>query len=189
MRLTNEIVCATILHAENQMRIALFAWESLYSVHVGGIAFHVSELACALQRKGHEAHVFTRLGSAHQSYYECIFGVHYHRCGYPSSTDFIEDINNMCRSFVDAFLATEDHIGRFDIIHAHDWLTSNAIVWIKEARGHKSVMTFHSTEYGRCGNNFFNGSSARVRDHERHGSYCADQVVSVCHALKNEVQC
>ena len=48
------------------MRIALFAWESLYSISVGGIAFHVSELACALQRKGHEVHVFTRLGSAQQ---------------------------------------------------------------------------------------------------------------------------
>ena len=187
MRLTNKTVCATILHAENQMRIALFAWESLYSVSVGGIAFHVSELACALQRKGHEVHVFTRLGSGQQSYYECIFGVHYHRCPYPSSSDFIEDINNMCRSFVDTFLATEDHIGRFDIIHAHDWLASNAVVWIKEARGHKSIMTFHSTEYGRCGNNFFNGTSARVRDHERHGSYCADRVIAVSNTLKNEV--
>jgi glycosyltransferase involved in cell wall biosynthesis len=45
----------------------------------------------------------------------------------------------------------------------------------------------HSTEYGRCGNNFFGGNSARVRDHERHGTYCADRVVAVSHALKNEV--
>ena len=169
------------------MRIALFAWESIHSISVGGIACHVTELACALERGGHEVHVFTRLGHPQHSYYERIYGVHYHRCPYPSSPDFIEDVNNMCRSFVQNFLATEDHIGPFDIIHAHDWLTSNAAVWIKELRGHKTIMTFHSTEYGRCGNMFFDGKSARVRDHERHGSYCADKVIAVSHALKNEI--
>ncbi len=169
------------------MRIAIFAWESLQSISVGGIALHVSELSCALQRKGHDVHVFTRLGYPNHPYYECIHGVHYHRCPYPFSSDFIEDVNNMCRSFVQSFFATEDYIGPFDIIHAHDWLTSNAVVWIKEARRHKAIMTFHSTEYGRCGNNFFDGNSARIRDHERHGSYCADRVVTVSQALKDEV--
>src|SRR5437867_6128293 len=169
------------------MRIALFAWESIHSISVGGIAIHVTELACALERKGHEVHVFTRLGRPDHAYYERIHGVHYHRCPYPSSQDFIEEVNNMCRSFVDTFLATENHIGAFDIIHAHDWLASNAVVWIKEARGHKSVLTIHSTEYGRCGNNFWNGNSARIRDHERHGTFCADKVITVSHALKNEV--
>jgi glycogen synthase len=36
------------------MRIAMFAWESLHSVAVGGVAVHVTELAAALQRRGHE---------------------------------------------------------------------------------------------------------------------------------------
>jgi len=48
-------------------------------------------------------------------------------------------------------------------------------------------MTIHSTEYGRCGNNFFGGTSARVRDHERHGTYCADRIISVSKALKGEI--
>ncbi len=169
------------------MRVALFAWESLHSISVGGVAFHASELACALQRKGHEVHVFTRLGNAHQPWYECIFGVHYHRCPFTSSPNFIDEVNNMCRAFVDAFFQTENHIGRFDIIHAHDWLASNALVWIKEARAHKAVLTIHSTEYGRCGNNFYGGDSARIRDHERHGTYCADRVITVSNALKNEI--
>ena len=169
------------------MRIALFAWESMHSIAVGGIAVHVTELACALERKGHEVHVFTRLGRWDHPQYERVHGVHYHRCPYSTSSDFIEDVNNMCRSFVDAFFATEDHTGTFDIIHAHDWLASNAVVWIKEARGHKTVLTVHSTEYGRCGNNFWDGNSSRVRDHERHGTFCADRVITVSHALKNEV--
>ncbi len=170
------------------MRIALFAWESMHSISVGGIAVHVTELACALERKGHEVHVFTRLGRHDHPHYECIHGVHYHRCPYPSSQNFIEEINNMCRSFVEAFLATEHNIGPFDIIHAHDWLAVNAMVWIKEATGHRSVLTIHSTEYGRCGNNFWGGQSAIVRDQERHGTFCADKVIAVSRTLKGEIQ-
>jgi glycogen synthase len=169
------------------MRIALFSWEAIHSVSVGGVAFHVTELACALERKGHEVHLFTRLGRPEQPWYEVIHGVRYHRCPFSTHSDFIEEIQEMCRSFVQAFFATEDHIGHFDIIHAHDWLASNAVVWIKQARNHKAIITIHSTEYGRCGNNFFGGNSARIRDHERHGTYCADRVIAVSRALKNEL--
>jgi glycosyltransferase involved in cell wall biosynthesis len=169
------------------MRIALFSWESIHSIHVGGIAFHVTELACALERKGHEVHIFTRMGRPDHAQYECIHGVHYHRCPFATNTDFIEEINNMCRAFVHVFFATEDHIGRFDVIHAHDWLAANALAWIKKGRGHKAVFTVHSTEYGRCGNNFFRGNSERIRHQEWYGTYCADQVIAVSKALKNEV--
>ncbi len=169
------------------MRIALFTWEAVHSVSVGGIALHVTELACALERKGHDVHVFTRVSKTDDLSYERIHGVHYHRCRYPSAANFIEEINNMCRSFVKSFFETEDYIGPFDIVHAHDWLASNAVVWIKEARGRHAVMTFHSTEYGRCGNQFFDNQSAQIRDHERHGSFCADKVIAVSKTLKNEV--
>ncbi|MBI5184082.1 MAG: glycosyltransferase family 4 protein [Nitrospinae bacterium] len=168
------------------MRVALFSWESLHSLSVGGVAVHVTELACALERKGHEVHIFTRIGH-NQSYYERIHGVHYHRCPFGLSRDFVDEINNMCRSFVHHFFQTENHIGHFDIVHAHDWLSSNAVVWIKEGRGHKAILTMHSTEYGRCGNNFYSGRSSRIRDHERHGTYCADRVIAVSGALKREL--
>lgn len=169
------------------MRIALFSWESIHSIHVGGIGFHVTELACALERKGHEVHVFTRMGRPDHPLYECIHGVHYHRCPFSSHPDFVEEINNMCRSFVDSFFQTEDYIGPFEIIHAHDWLTANAMAWIKEGRGRKAIFTIHSTEYGRRGNNFFNGHSERIGHIEWSGAYCADSVIAVSKALKNEM--
>jgi glycosyltransferase involved in cell wall biosynthesis len=169
------------------MRIALFSWEAIHSISVGGVAIHVTELACALERKGHEVHIFTRMGSHDQPWYERIHGVHYHRCPFDTNPDFIEEINNMCRSFVHTFFQTEDHIGRFDIIHAHDWLASNAVVWIKEGRGHKAIVTIHSTEYGRCGNNFWGGNSGRIRDHERHGTFCANKVIAVSNSIKGEI--
>src|SRR6478735_2764630 len=44
------------------MRIAMFSWETLHSSPVGGVATHVTELAAALARRGHQVHVFTRPG-------------------------------------------------------------------------------------------------------------------------------
>ena len=168
------------------MRIAMLSWESLHSISIGGVAAVVTEMAAAMERKGHEVHVFTRMGEG-QSHYQQIDGVHYHRCPFNLQSNFIDEINDMCRSFVYHFFQTEDFVGSFDIVHAHDWLASNAAVWIKHGRGKKVALTIHSTEYGRCGNNFWGGQSARIRDHERHGTYCADQVMTVSHALKNEI--
>lgn len=168
------------------MRIAIFSWETLHSISVGGVGVHVTELAAALQRRGHELHVFTRQGP-NQLSYELVHGVHYHRCSFALNSNFVDEINNMCRSFVHTFNAVEDHVGHFDIVHAHDWLASNAVVWIKEGRGRRSVVTIHSTEYGRNGNRHFGGQATRVADHERHATYCADRVITVSGLLRDEI--
>ena len=169
------------------MRIALLSWESLHSIAVGGVAVHVTELAAALDRRGHEIHVFTRQGQS-QPGYDFIDGVHYHRCPFALSTNFVDEVNNMCRAFVDAVLGVEGMVGSFDVVHAHDWLASNAAVWIKEGRGRRAVLTMHSTEYGRNGNRFLGGQAVRVQEHERHGTYCADRVITVSNQLKAETQ-
>ena len=169
------------------MRIAMFSWETLHSHAVGGVAAHVTELAAALERRGHDVHVFTRptygSGGTHR-----IDGVWYHFCPHDLRSDLIDEVQEMCRSFVWHFLQTEDHIGHFDVVHAHDWLASNAMVWIKQGRGdRRAVLTMHSTEYGRSGNAFWGGASARIRDHERNGTYCADNVIAVSQALRGEL--
>jgi glycosyltransferase involved in cell wall biosynthesis len=74
------------------------------------------------------------------------------------------------------------------VIHAHDWLASNAMVWIRQGRGRRTCINMHSTEYGRCGNNFHGGRSARVREVERAGTFWAHRVITVSHALKKEIQ-
>ncbi len=170
------------------MRIALLSWEAVHSIYVGGVAFHVTELACALQRKGHEVHVFTRMGKPDHPRYERIHGVHYHRCPFGANLDFVEEIHNMSRAFCDAFFFTEDRVGHFDVVHAHDWLAAPAMYWIKQGRGNHTVFTIHSTEYGRCGNNFYGGNSERIRHIEWKACYEADSVIAVSHSLKNEVQ-
>ena len=168
------------------MRIAMLSWESLHSIAVGGVAAHVTELAAALERKGHDVHVFTRLANGMRSY-ERIHGVHYHRCPMHLQHDFVDEVNGMCGSFAHHFACVEDAVGQFDVVHAHDWLAANAMIWIKQQRGRPSVLTMHSTDFGRSGNVFHGGQSERVRHQERAGTYWADKVVAVSHATKSEL--
>lgn len=167
------------------MRIAMLSWETLHSIAAGGVATHVTELAAAMARAGHEVHIFTRIAEG-QREYERILGVHYHRCPYPGHHDLIDDANNMCRAFVDRVFATEEIFGAFDVVHAHDWLAANAMIWIKQGRGHFTVFTVHSTEYARCGNSFPDGPPQRIRDQERAGCYWADQVIAVSQSTRQE---
>lgn len=168
------------------MRIAMLSWESLHSIAAGGVAVHVTELAAALQRRGHELHVFTRR-HGEQRYHEWIDGVAYHRCDYQAHPDFVDDVNNMCRAFVERVSIVEDMTGRFDLVHAHDWLAGNAMIWLKQGRGRKSFFTFHSTEFARSGNEMWDGRSVRIREQERAGAYWADHVICVSHATRGEV--
>ena len=169
------------------MRIAMLSWESLHSVAVGGVAAHVTELSASLARRGCEVHVFTRMAPG-QKYHDLIDGVHYHRCPYICSQNFVDDVNNMCRAFVERLFTVEDMFGHFDVVHAHDWLASNALIWIKHGRPHTGVFTVHATEYARCGNAFPKGQSDRVRDQERAGTYWAERVIAVSSATRDELR-
>jgi len=169
------------------MRIAMFSWESLHSTPVGGVATHVTELAAGLERRGHEVHVFTRPGYGAGGVSR-IHGVWYHYCPHNLHPSLVDEVQEMCRSFVWHFHRTEDQVGRFDVVHGHDWLGANAMGWVKEGRpDHKAVLTMHSTEYGRCGNAFHNGTCERIRGHESYGTTRADRVIAVSHALKGEL--
>jgi glycosyltransferase involved in cell wall biosynthesis len=170
------------------MNIAFLSWESLHSIAVGGGARHVTELAAALQRRGNEVHVFTRLAEGRPTY-DFIDGVHYHRCPIDLNPDFITEMNNMCNSLVYFMRQTEAYQGhRFDVVHGHDWMCAKGVVQAKNNGGSRTVLTLHSTEYGRCGNNWRSGHSARVTAVEAEGAYCADRVIAVSAALADEVK-
>lgn len=169
------------------MRIALLSWESMHSIAVGGLAPHVSELAVALRRRGHEVHVFTRIGP-NQLGYESIGGVHYHRCPYQTDDDFLTDNERMCNSFIWHLAETEAFLGApFDIVHGHDWLSVRAMTQAKNRHHRPVVMTVHATEYGRCGNRLFDGPSRQIREIECEGTYVADRVICVSGMLRTEV--
>lgn len=170
------------------MRVALMSWESHHSIHVGGVAAHVSELALALQARGHDVHVFTRLDTG-QRQYDCVGGVHYHRCPFDPNVDFAGYVDRMCDSMFARLAEAEAFYDQpFDVVHGHDWMCIRAVIKAKNERHRRTVLTLHSTEYGRCGNTLGNGRSQRIRSLEWEGTYVADRVICVSCALLDEVR-
>ncbi|MBU0717640.1 MAG: glycosyltransferase, partial [Planctomycetes bacterium] len=170
------------------MRIALLSWESKHSIAVGGLGEHVTELGTALCQRGHEVHVFTRIGDG-QTGYDCIDGVHYHRCPFEPHADFLINIERMCDSLVWHLAEAESYLNEpFDVVHGHDWLTVQALTQLKNRHDRPTVLTIHSTEFGRCGNQLQEGVSRRIREIEWEGTYIAEEVICVSGMLQNEVQ-
>jgi len=164
----------------------MFSWESLYSVKVGGVAPHVSELSEALARMGHEVHVFTRRGDF--DYYDEINGVHYQRVDHDPTGDIVHQMDTMCDAMVDRFEAVQRIFGRFDVIHGHDWHPVNAIVRIKKSHSIPLIFTVHSTEWGRNGNSYPHSPVSREISHrEWLGGYESARVIVTTEQMKNEL--
>ena len=167
------------------MRIGMFSWESLYSVKVGGIAPHVSELSEALARRGHEVHVLTRRGEFDS--YDKINGVHYQRVDYDGSGGVVDQMDKMSSVMYDRFLAVQKIFGRFDIVHGHDWHPVPALSRIKKDCGVPNVLTMHSTEWGRNGNHFGNGVSKEISHREWLGEYESSQIIVTTRRMMDEI--
>ena len=71
------------------MRIAMCSSESLYSIAIGGLGVHVTELAAGLERRGHEVHVISPRANGQRAY-DCIHGVHYHRIEHDSRDGLVD---------------------------------------------------------------------------------------------------
>ena len=107
-----------------KIRIGMFSWESLYSIRVGGISPHVSELSEALAADGHEVHLFTR---GHENNDEIIDKVYYHRIACSQDGGIVEQMNRMCDNMYIRFLDVRKKAGEFDILHGHDWHPVNGL--------------------------------------------------------------
>jgi glycosyltransferase involved in cell wall biosynthesis len=73
----------------------------------------------------------------------------------------------------------------FDIIHFHDWHCIDAL---EELRDRTTVMSYHSTEYGRNGGNFGDWPEFRaISAKEWRGGHLAGHVITVSKHTKTEV--
>jgi len=72
---------------------------------------------------------------------------------------------------------------RFDVVHAHDWLTYPAGLAVAGATGKPLVVHVHSTEFDRSGIHV----NQRVYDIERRGMHGAMRVVAVSQLTKNVI--
>ena len=167
------------------MRIGMLSWESLYSIKVGGVAPHVSELSEALARRGHEVHVFTRRGDFES--YDKINGVHYQRVDSDSSGDILAQMNKMGHAIYDRFGAVNKLFGQFDIVHGHDWHPAPTLAKIKKDCSLPFILTMHSTEWGRNGNNFGYGISQEISHREWLGCYDASRVIVTTRRMQDEL--
>ncbi|NPV62290.1 MAG: glycosyltransferase family 4 protein [Methanotrichaceae archaeon] len=168
------------------MRIGMFSWESLYSVKVGGVAPHVSEISEALARRGHEVHIFTRRGDFDS--YDRINGVHYQRVDSDSSGDILYQMDKMCDSMFDRFGAVQRLFGDFDVVHGHDWHPVRALKRIKDVYSIPMFLTMHSTEWGRNGNNFGDGVSKQISHLEWMGCYESSLVIVTTRRMVDELK-
>jgi glycosyltransferase involved in cell wall biosynthesis len=83
-----------------------------------------------------------------------------------------------------ARLALEiSRVENFDVIHAHDWMTSPAGRAVAAATRRPLVVHVHSTEFDRSGENI----DQRIYDIERTGMHGADRVVCVSHLTRSIV--
>ncbi|MDD2835006.1 MAG: glycosyltransferase family 4 protein [Methanothrix sp.] len=167
------------------MRIGMLSWESLYSIKVGGVAPHVSEISEALARRGHEVHIFTRRGDFES--YDKINGVHYQRADVDSSGDVLAQMNRMCDALYDRFGAVQKLFGKFDIVHGHDWHPVCALTRIKDNFGLPFLLTMHSSEWGRNGNHFGYGISQEISHREWLGCYEASKVIVTTRRMQDEL--
>ncbi|MGV8176103.1 MAG: glycosyltransferase family 4 protein [Methanothrix sp.] len=167
------------------MRIGMLSWESLYSIKVGGVAPHVSEISEALARRGHEVHIFTRRGEFDS--YDKINGVHYQRVDSDSFGDVLVQMDRMCDAMYHRFGAVQKLFGKFDIVHGHDWHPVSAMTRIKQDYGLPLLLTMHSSEWGRNGNNFGHGISAEIAHREWLGCYEAEIVIVTTRRMQDEL--
>jgi len=160
------------------LNIAIFCWESLYAERVGGLAPAATHLAETLA-KAHEVHFFTRGGIPDQT----INNVSYHYCQ-PQGNNIVEYCNSMSLSMVEQFKKAERD-QKFDYLHFNDWHPVQALHLLQDRN---TILTYHSTEYGRSGNHFGDWWEFKeISGKEWYGGLIAKQVTAVSGSLKNEV--
>ena len=157
-------------------KIAFFCWESLYAEWVGGLANAATNLAETLAHN-HEVHFFTR-GEGKDIE---VNGVQYHYCR-PSGEDIVRYCSDMSRKMLDRF--DEFDAPSFDLLHFHDWHVVDAL---HRLRDRETVLTYHSTEFGRNGNRFSNGRPfTEISRIERYGASIAKRITAVSATLRRE---
>ncbi len=70
---------------------------------------------------------------------------------------------------------------RFDVVHAHDWMTYPAGIAVSAISGRPLVVHVHSTEFDRSGEHV----NQMIYDIEREGMHRADKVIAVSHYTRN----
>ena len=169
------------------MKILMLSWEYPPRI-VGGISRVVHDLSHRLYQDGHEVTVITyRDGNV--PYFEDDKGVKVHRVDnfMINPNNFIDWIMQLNFNMVAKAGELISEGEKFDVIHAHDWLTAYAAKTLKFAHSIPLVSTIHATEAGR--NSGINGETQKyINDTEWMLTYESSEVIVNSNYMKNELQ-
>ena len=169
------------------MKILMLTWEYPPRV-VGGISRVVYDLSHRLIKDGHEVTVVTyRDGEV--PYYEDDKGVKVYRIDnyMIQPNNFIDWILQLNFNMVEKASQIIAEQGKFDVIHAHDWLVANAAKTLKHSFDIPIVATIHATEAGR-NSGIREPNQKYINDTEWMLTYEANEVIVNSNYMKSEVQ-
>lgn len=169
------------------MKILMLTWEYPPRI-VGGIARVVHDLSKRLIKDGHEVTVVTYKDGDTPAY-ENDKGVEVYRVDnymiHPNNfIDWIMQLNFNLIAKATEIIQKE---GKFDVIHAHDWLVANAAKALKNAFDIPIVATIHATEAGR-NSGIHDDTQRYINDTEWLLTYEATEVIVNSNYMKNHVQ-
>ena len=169
------------------MKILMLTWEYPPRI-VGGIARVVHDLSKRLIKDGHEVTVVTyRDGDV--PYYENDKGVNVYRVDnyLIRPNNFVDWILQLNFNMVAKASEIIQKKGKFDVIHAHDWLVANAAKTLKASFDIPLVSTIHATEAGR--NSGVHDETQRyINDTEWFLTYESTEVIVNSNFMKGHVQ-
>ncbi len=168
------------------MHIAMFAWEALEGIAVGGGAVYASRLAAALARAGHRVRLFTRMGEG-QAMDEVVGGVTVRRCPWDRKRGFVDEIEALAGSFAHYYADSIKAEGEYDLVHCHEWLTIGAGIQAQAVAPVRMAVSFHSTEWGRTSRWPDSGDSARIAGIEKQGIEKADAIITASYWARRKI--
>ena len=169
------------------MKILMLTWEYPPRI-VGGIARVVHDLSKRLIKDGHEVTVIT-YKEGNVSYFEDDKGVKVYRVDnyMINPNNFIDWIMQLNFNLLAKANEIMDKEGKFDVIHAHDWLVAYAAKSLKNSYEIPIVATIHATEAGR--NSGIHDETQRyINDTEWMLTYEANEVIVNSNYMKCELQ-
>ena len=108
------------------------------------------------------------------------------RMGRPTILSFTGNYGRDLMSEVFNYSLVGEYLGqkeKFDVIHAHDWLTILAALAAKRISGKPLVFHIHALEYDRSGSNI----NQNIYNIEKYGLEQADKIVAVSYYTKNTI--
>jgi glycosyltransferase involved in cell wall biosynthesis len=164
----------------------MLSWEYPPRI-IGGLARVVWALSRELVLSGVEVHVVTA-DHPGQAEHEVVDGVHIHRVKTQTDTtpDFLSWVNRFNFGLLQYAIKLHQQ-APFDIIHAHDWMVTDAAWVLKSGFGLPLVATMHATEAGRM-HGIHSDLQRYIHQMEWRLTFEAWEVIVNSHAMNGELQ-